>query len=157
MNRFTTTTLHCTLTILFLLTVATGCGRKADPRPPEAFVPAPVRFLSAMGTVDAVTVSWFAPEKDASGEPIESLNGFRVEKAAVDAGEVQDFENVAEIPLDSETIDPGRTYSYHDTAVRPGRTYEYAIIPISAEGDAGMVGNRIRVTFVGQSSVVELR
>lgn len=133
-----------------------ACGRKGDPKPPEVLAPSPVRFLTAVGGVDGITLSWFPPETDASGSSLYDLTHFLVEKGEVAPGSATDFEELKEIATSAESPSAMK-HTFLDTDVKPGKIYDYRITAHNDRGGQGLPPHILRVTFVGQSSVIEAR
>lgn len=150
---------------MILLVAVIGCGRKGNPEPPEAFAPKPVRFLSAKPSVNGVLLTWQAPLETADGDELLDLAGYVVRRSVYEKDKSADFEDVAELevaplpPVDDAAATPAknenREISYLDTSVRPGERYDYLVLPINSDGVEGEPLNFIRITFVGESSVVE--
>ncbi len=153
------------VSLLVLLLALSACGKKARPEPPEASAPEPVRFLLAKADVDAVILTWRAPEKDASGDSLEDLAGYVVKRSDYEKDERPDFEEIAEVeaPLDlSDEAPKGEReaakkveYVYRDTEVEAGKTYEYVVLPINDSDVEGGAAAILRVTFIGTASVIE--
>lgn len=138
-----------------------SCGKKAPPRPPEALAPSPVKFLTASATVDGVTLFWQSPSTTASGDPLEDLHGFVIERSEHEKGEEPDFDTLVELAL-PETSEPSKEgteaskrFSYKDTSVKAGKSYEYSVVGVNEDGVEGAALSTIRVTFIGESSVIE--
>lgn len=143
------------LLIMFAFSLV-ACGRKGEPRPPEVLAPSPVRFLTAAGEIDGITLSWFAPTTDASGDGLVDLTHFLVEKGESKPGEPTDFEFLKKIEVVGEPAE-NQQYSFIDADVQPGKIYDYRVTANNNRGGQGLPPHILRVTFVGQSSVVEAR
>ena len=145
----------CLVVALLLI----SCGRKGSPKPPEEFAPSPVKYLSARGTVNSVVLTWESPVTDASGEDLEDLAGFVVKRNIYDEEEDPDFDEIAEIEvrLSEEAVEqPQSQYSFSDGAVEAGQVYDYMVLPVNEDGVDGVAGTVLRVTFIGESSRVEV-
>lgn len=153
--------LHALLFFVSLSVLLAACGKKGPPRPPEAIAPDPIEFFEARGTVDGVQLRWQAPQRDASGEPLTDLAGFVVQRNRYSKERSPDFEEIALIevrPEDGEEQAPSRkpvSYAYEDSDVQPGSQYEYMVLPINDDGVEGRPASVLRVTFIGEASVVE--
>jgi hypothetical protein len=162
------------LLILLPLLLFVGCGKKSSPRPPEAYAPSSVKFLTADGELDAVVLHWQAPDTDASDHTLLDLAGFTVRRSEYVKDESPDFEDLTDVPVaekkdaQATAASPEQTtptakgekkqplqYSYSDTTVRPGKQYEYVVIPFNEDGVEGDPVSRLRVTFLGESSYFE--
>lgn len=86
------------VTILSILALnLSGCGRKANPEPPENHAPEPIKYLTATGQVDGVLLTWGSPEQTAAGERLYDLIGFRVKRSPYEKDEKPDFEPVGDV------------------------------------------------------------
>ncbi|MCB0322209.1 MAG: hypothetical protein KDD69_01515 [Bdellovibrionales bacterium] len=157
-KRFRASSVAFACGVLALAVALQACGKKAGPRPPEALAPAPVQFLAAKGAVDAVVLSWQPPKETASGEDLVDLAGYVVKRSAYSKDEEADFEDIAEVPV--PTVEPGavpqsRGIAFRDDTVQPGKAYEYAVVGVNESGVEGGSTSVVRVTFIGESSVIE--
>lgn len=159
-----------TILCVLVLGLAVNCGKKGDPKPPEETAPSAVKYLVARASVESVVLEWYAPTSDASGDPLINLVGFVVRRSIYEKGESPDFERIAEITYNpSESVskqqppeptgqvdkDVGEMFSYEDRQVEPGKKYEYIVLPVNEEGVEGEAAQIIRVTFTGESSLIE--
>ncbi len=144
------------------LTIA--CGKKTNPRAPEALAPSSVKFLTARTSVNSVDLRWEAPSTDASGDKLIDLTGFVVKRALVLPDEDPDFDIIAELPLRAnevaKTATPAETsaakaYSFSDTNVKAGEKYQYLVLGVNEDDVEGEASSSVRVTFIGESSVIE--
>lgn len=153
-----------------------GCGRKSGPRPPEDTAPREVQYFIARGTVSGVSLSWYAPTKDASGDRLIDLEGFIVERSIYHQDESPDFEEIADVPakspeeegLEEEAAQgdvvlekrqaasqQAKEYTFEDTLVQAGEHYEYVVYPYNEDGVWGRPSVTLRGRFLGESSVFE--
>ncbi len=61
------------VTLISLILLTTGCGRKGDPVRPEIPKPNPLRNVSASVTDDAIVLSWNAPDVYNTGKPLDVM------------------------------------------------------------------------------------
>jgi len=144
------------LLLLVLSSLAVACGKKSNPRPPEEIAPAAVIALSAKAEVSAVVLSWQAPLETASGDTLEDLNDFVIERSPVVEDESPDYEELGEV-LSAEPSQPGPVpvvYNFRDETVEVGKVYEYRVLPRNLDGLAGAATRALRVTFLGESSII---
>lgn len=149
------------LCLCLCVLVCVGCGRKGRPRPPEEIAPGEVLYFTAMGTLEGVQLSWQAPVTDARGEPLLNLAGFVVKKRSiVDKGE-SDFEDIAEMSAkaSANVMSQGAKsddskYGFLDRDVAPGKRYEYVVHAVDENGAKGRFSPIMRVTYIGESSIV---
>ncbi len=160
--------------ILALSLGLTACGKKNNPKPPEDIAPNVVQVYTAIPQADGIILTWQSPDTDVQGAELRDLASFTVSKNVYSRDAIPDFEEIAEIPVEIERSQlpageaavgafsnalPGgflkRSYAYKDKAVQPGKKYEYTVTPVNQDGVKGVRSNILRVTFLGQSSLVE--
>jgi hypothetical protein len=88
-----------------------------------------------------------------------------VKRSVYDKEERPDFEDIATVdaPLDLTADVPNAEkeavkkveYVYRDTDVEAGKTYEYVVLPINDSDVEGGAAAVLRVTFIGNASVIE--
>lgn len=165
-------------TMVFALVVLAilGCGKKANPKPPEESAPAQVRNLNVIVEEAAIVLTWDAPESDSLGDPLSDLGKLLVNRAEVEKGERGAVETIAEIDPPLAVLDrlkadsreggirggsepaAGATepqFSFRDEKVVAGGKYDYVIVPTDSAGVLGLPSKTIRVTFIGKTSIVE--
>ncbi len=149
--------------LALLLAAAAGCGRMGPPRPPEDFAPAALAAFEVRGTVSGVVLRWNAPEQTAAGDPLEDLKGFSVQRSLHTAGESPDYTEIIFVDYSGglEAAEgeerPDKLFEYSDTLVEPGKSYDYLVVPVNTHGVEGEIPGRARVTFIGQSSIIEMQ
>lgn len=147
--------------IIALVSLVSACGRRSDPKPPEVTAPKPVRFLTAKGDVNAVSLSWQAPEENAHGDPLIDLAGFVIHRAEFDEDKTPRYKKIGEVEIErnAETDAPNYTaktiFNFRDTNVTPGVRYQYLIAPINDDDVEGEAPQIVRVLFAGESSTIE--
>ncbi len=139
-----------------------SCGRKENPRPPEETAPSSVQFLTVVSEVDAIVLRWEAPTTNAKGDPLIDLAGFAVKRRELEKDEEVSFELLKRVMLpqfkkdDPKAAEPKMTkFAYRDEEVQPGKRYEYIVVPINESRVEGVSSTLIRVTFIGETSVIE--
>ncbi|MCB0346309.1 MAG: hypothetical protein KDD66_14415 [Bdellovibrionales bacterium] len=150
--------------IVLLLAGALACGRMGPPRPPEDFAPAALKAFEVRGTVGGVVLRWNAPESTAAGDPLEDLLGFSVKRSSFEVGESPDYDELVFVEFNSEepaaepeNVKTAKLFEYNDKAVEPGKVYDYLVVPVNERGVEGEIPGKARVTFIGQSSIIELQ
>ena len=142
-----------------VLTAAVGCGRKGRPKPPEATAPTPVTNLTAEASVGSITLNWIAPTTNASGDSLDNLERFIVLRSIVTKGRRPEPEEIGVVVVNAGDAEAaagskGR-YRFKDPAVKVGQRYEYVVLPVNDSGVEGVADRGLRVSFAGESSVVE--
>ncbi len=120
--------------ILSLVLLATACGKKLDPLPPEAVLPGPVKEFRLGQEGEGLLLAWQFPTENQLGQPLTQLSGFILERcettgAAPVQGCLVDFVRIADIELDyprAGVVKDGAV-SYHDKNLVPGRRYYYRV------------------------------
>ena len=93
--------------------------------------------------------------KQERGELVD-LAGFIVWRSLAVEGEYPDFEQLADIPfapVETEGPAPQR-YQHLDRDVNPGDKYDYYVTAYNTDEREGMPSPLLRVTYIGESSVV---
>lgn len=176
--------INCLFCLFMLLAFQLGCGKKSYPKPPEDSAPAAVRFLQISPTVDSIVLKWQAPLEKANGGELKDLAGFIIERSDYQKGEIPDFKQISELRLQTEeelskTTDKEKKtekdeegsgklfsvkkqapktveeYNYIDSNVQIGKQYEYFVVPFNENGIEGPIASILRVTFTGESSLIE--
>jgi hypothetical protein len=150
-------------TLLVSLCLSIGCGRKAAPSAPEVRAPRAVVDLDVKGVLEGVYFSWKAPSKNAKGEKLFDLVSFELKRRIVDtASGSKRFDSVASIELGEQDllrISKGETvdteFTFLDRNVEAGAQYDYILVPVNDSGVEGVSDSLVRVSFVGESSVIE--
>ncbi len=122
------------LFLLTLLILTAACGKKMEPIPPEAVLPAPVREFRLAQEGEGLLLSWLFPTENQLGQPLTQLSGFSLERCEMKGvapvqGCLMDFVRIADIELDyprEGVVKDGAVY-YHDKNLIPGRRYYYRV------------------------------
>ena len=77
-----------------------------------------------------------------------------MKRRIVAAEEETDFETVAEIDYEYSD-EPQEQFLYKDIDIEPGKKYDYMVMPLNSNDVFGQPAGVLRVTFIGESSVVE--
>ncbi len=157
-------------TLLFIVVLLGGCGRKGPPKPPEDFAPLPVKNLNVQASVDGVNLTWEAPlpDPDMKEEDLVPLAGFIFQRSEFSREGSSDFEVLQELkvklsdqPIAQAAVQAAgqppvqAIYKVTDTKVLPGRIYDYQVLTFNSEGGKGEPGQSVRVTFLGENSRIE--
>lgn len=117
---------------LVALCVATACGVKGRPQPPELVQPEAPTALVAASMVDGVRLSWRRPTRYSGGKHMRDLGGFEIERATGADG--VDFARAGTVVLDDQTrFRQERAMQWTDTSVTPGTTYRYRVIAYTTD------------------------
>lgn len=136
------TRLEYICTLLLLLSLLSGCGRKGALMPPEALVPAAVQDFKVQQSGDEFRLTWSAPAKEKGGRPLRDLSGFRIFKRIL-AGDGTDCSSCPDawtLFAGVDAADPGEKGSSGATFIRydkssPGdRSSQYRLLAVSKSG-----------------------
>lgn len=164
---------------VLLVSLIVGCGRYGNPLPPEMFTPQAVKDLEAKASLTGIELSWMAPSNNMKGDTLESIDGYFVwrRKQVTQAGEVEDFEQVATLEdnhlqiqqqLQEEARAKGKIarrvkvkdelklFNWLDKDVEAGTTYYYRVIPFNQGDTEGEINKEVRVKFRGDTSEIQL-
>ena len=121
------------LTVLILLPLLYGCGRKTPLVPPQKLVPVAINDLHYTLDEKGVTLKWSYPAKMENGDKLQAVESFEVFRAAVPEDEFCqgcpiEFEEPVEIdggrlPTSGEL----KTASYTEGYLQSGFHYFYAL------------------------------
>lgn len=178
MNRLITRT----LAVLVASISCVACGRMLPPLAPEDLAPRQVTDLRVTPLAAGVQFTWIAPENDFRGEPLRSLDGYRIErKVIMDPSEVVDesisYEAVALVPdryfvaleqSKKELLEKGRParkasvaqaekeHEFIDASLMEGERYLYRIVPVNQGGEVGEKGSFVDIEFAGLQSAITI-
>lgn len=176
MQRFMNKTL-----LLFATFIVCACGRYAKPFTPEALAPRDVVTLQARATADAIVFNWKAPDSDARGKELKSMDGYNIYRKLIvkpmdiTSDDEQEFELLNSVP-DTHVLELKRLrdeakakglpshrvkvddalmhFEYVDKNLSPGQSYLYKIVPVNQDGVNGVIKNMVRVVYRGQDSQI---
>jgi hypothetical protein len=108
------------------LLVAAGCGRKADPRPPEFVIPRSPEPVVVENVPDGIKLTWHRPRTYVDGTRLDDLGSFRVLRAC-DAE--TEFRLIAQIPVtDRDRFRKIPSFLLVDHDVSLGSTCRYRVV-----------------------------
>lgn len=171
--------------ILAVIVVAVSyvaCGRMLPPFAPEDLAPRQVTDLRVTPLATGIQFNWIAPESDFRGEPLRSLDGYRIERKIIeDPSEVVDesitYETIALVPdsyfaaltqSKKDLLEKGRParkasvaqeqkkHEFIDTSLTENKRYLYRIVPVNQGGEIGEVGSFVDIEFAGLQSTVSI-
>ncbi|MBW1992347.1 MAG: fibronectin type III domain-containing protein [Deltaproteobacteria bacterium] len=122
------------LTLILFFCFLVACGKKMEPLPPEAVLPAAVKEFRLVQEGEGLLLSWRFPRENQLGQPLAQLSGFYVERCelkgvAPATGCLLDFVQIADIDLEypRQAVIKGETVYYLDRDLLPGRRYYYRV------------------------------
>ena len=141
--------------IILLSLLLMSCGKKSQPKPPEERAPAAVRSARIEPGSKNLKLIWQGPVETASGDEIMYLESFQILRREIRKDSSRSYIEIADINI-PEDADPNKEYVYDDKDIELGKVYDYLIIPVNDEGIEGLPASSLRVSFLGDGSVVEL-
>jgi hypothetical protein len=132
------------LTGLFvLLILATGCGKKGDPIPPQMKLPATIADLSVVSVKEGILLAWSLPE------PLRPIGSFKLLRSETLEGNEACPECPQEYrPFKTVVVNDNRLrregegkFSYVDGDVIAGRYYSYRLATCDPNGFCGSESN----------------
>lgn len=139
---------------LLILLVLCGCGRKAMPLPPGAYIPPPVNDLQASLAEDQVVLNWTLADGEKAVD--RGLDYFRIFRSSRDLRDAEascpdcprSFTTIARVRVDDLTIsESGALAGQYTATVPPGFHYTYYVRGYSSGGVAGPPSNHAEVTL----------
>jgi len=119
------------VTLAALVALATACGRKTDPRPPELVAPRSVGELTLTTQADGIALRWSRPTQYVDGSAMEDLGGFAVQRSRYNSP----FVEIARVPVtDRGRFQKAKRFDYVDRDLLPGATYHYRIVAFTTDG-----------------------
>jgi len=110
----------------FLLLVS--CGKKTNPRPPEAVRPKPPEKVEVALHFWGAELTFKIPHQKIDGHPLPKLKSFQILRLGESLeGPEARFEKRIEIPICEEGFERLKYFVYHDRDLRSGTLYVYVI------------------------------
>lgn len=131
----------------FLAVVIYGCGKKADPVPPETATRKAVSDLKGMITEGGITLRWSIPE------PGIDVAGFKIYRSElkIDGNDCpgcpREYSIIADIPCrNGKLVREGeKKLSYLDTDVKIGYLYSYKVATCTSSGYCSSPSNAAEI------------
>ncbi|MFP3983549.1 MAG: fibronectin type III domain-containing protein [Desulfurivibrionaceae bacterium] len=116
---------------LLVLVPLLSCGRKTEPIPPQAAIPAPIKDLSYRFSGEEVVLEWTYPRYSIDDQKIEKVRRFVLHKSDQAA---RDYcpgcpDTVTSLKeIEPSSTRPGRSMEFRDSHLVPGHHYSYQVI-----------------------------
>jgi hypothetical protein len=124
-------------------TLATGCGVKSPPVPPQQAVPERIVGLDAISEKNGVLLSWERPERTAGGGKMRDLGRFEVDRAE----NTGPFHALTEIPVtDQDRFQQQRKFTYLDAGTEIGHHYRYQVFSSTLDSYRSEPSNEAEIT-----------
>jgi hypothetical protein len=125
------------------IAMASGCGSKSRPIPPEFTHPDRINDLAAKPDPKGIRLTWSRPMKYSGGATLRDLAGFRLLRAEG----AESLTDLAELPVtDQERFQKVRRFAYIDTTAQMGHNYRYVMIAETADGYQSDPSNMVAQT-----------
>jgi len=132
------------LSLLLILALLWGCGKKMRPFSPDTALPGPVREFRLAQEGNSLVLSWLLPRENLLGQPLTQMQGCRVFRAEVKGVQPappppSEYALAAEIDLAYPKVGEvqGEQVVYRDLALLPDRRYYYRVAAYDQEGYLG--------------------
>jgi hypothetical protein len=119
-----------------------GCGKKGDPIPSRASLPAAIADLSAASSAEGIVLRWSIPA------PPDGIGSFRILRSDMEAAKAcpgcpQDHRTLVQLSKADGRLqrDGENGVRYFDADVRAGRFYSYRVAGCNPRGDCGEASN----------------
>ena len=138
------------LLALFLVAMATACGKKGDLRAPELAAPKPINNLSARPAPDGVTLTWNRPTEYIDGKEIKDLASFvifrkEIAPSCLDCPVPYRQLRIVNVE-DREKFVKQKQYRYDDQEVRANAVYRYRVSAQLFDGSLSAPSNEVEIT-----------
>jgi len=119
-----------------LCLMASGCGKKTLPVPPQTMVPRAITDLQAILDEKGTTLVWSTPERNENGSLLQDATGFEISRAVVP---VESYCDTCPIPFGPPMQVPGAQgagarQSYSETLLRANHRYFYKVRTVASWG-----------------------
>lgn len=142
--------LHYSAFLLIFLPLL-SCGRKTDPIPPQAAIPAPIEDLSYRFSGEEVVLEWTYPRYSIDDRKIENVRRFVLHKSEQAAqGYCPDCpDTVTSLKkIKPSSTRPGGSMEYRDSHLVPGHHYSYQVISHRGWNIVSPPSNRVSFWWV---------
>src|SRR5918999_2426752 len=133
-----------------LALLASGCGKKGEPRAPELAMPQPIKNLTAKPDRSGIVLTWSRPTEYIDGKPLTDLTGFVIFRK--DLSPTCPDCPVPYRPLtpvnveDREKFVRQKQYRFIDENAQAQMTYRYRVSSQLKDGSLSVPSNEVEVT-----------
>ena len=133
-----------------MVLLASGCGKKADPRAPELATPQPIKNLTAKPDRNGIVLTWRRPTEYVDGKPLTDLTGFVIFRK--DLSPTCPDCPVPYRPLtnvnveDREKFVQQKQYRFIDDSAQPKMMYRYRVSSQLKDGSLSEPSNEVEAT-----------
>jgi hypothetical protein len=132
--------------VLFL----SGCGKRGDPRAPEAATPRVIENLRATPVPSGVALTWSRPTEYADGSALKDLVGFAIFRKDISPTCVDcpaPYRPLTTVDIeDRERFVRQKQYRYVDEETQPMMTYRYRVSSQLRDGSLSEPSNEVEIT-----------
>ena len=131
--------------------LASGCGKKGDPRAPELAVPQTIRDLKAEAQDKGIALSWGRPTQYVDGKALRDLAAFVIFRKDISKGcpdcPVPYRERVKVSVEDQQKFIQKKRFAFTDRELTPQTTYRYRVFSQLPDGSLSNPSNEVEVTW----------
>ncbi|MPZ77357.1 MAG: hypothetical protein GEU77_12625 [Deltaproteobacteria bacterium] len=137
--------LGCVIALL-----ATGCGKKGEPRAPELAMPQTIKNLTAKADPAGVVLTWRRPTEYVDGKDITDLTGFVIFRKDLSPTCPEcpvPYRPLATVNVeDREKFVKQKQYRFIDENVQPQSIYRYRVSSQLKDGSLSEPSNEVEIT-----------
>ena len=133
--------------VVLLLVVLAACGRKTRPVAPETVQPDRPGVLVAASTADGVRLTWRRPEKYTSGQRMNDLGSFVIDRSPGEGADLH-FTRVGRLDLDDRLRFRKETrMEWVDGQAVAGERYLYRVVAVTLDGYRSAPAGPVAIQF----------
>lgn len=137
------------LVAVALALLASGCGKKADPRAPELAAPERITNLRAQPAGNGISLTWGRPDRYVDGRELKDLASFvifRKELAQSCLDCPVPYRQLTTVSVeDRDKFNKQRQYRFVDANVQAKTVYRYRVASQLTDGTLGEPSNEIEI------------
>ena len=130
--------------------LATGCGKKGEPRAPELATPQTIKNLTAKPDPAGVALTWRRPTEYVDGKELTDLTGFVIFRKDLSPACPEcpvPYRPLATVNVeDREKFVKQKQYRFIDENVQPQSIYRYRVSSQLRDGSLSEPSNEVEIT-----------
>src|ERR687895_901186 len=133
-----------------LALLASGCGKKGEPRAPELAMPQPIKNLTAKPDRSGIVLTWRRPTEYVDGKPLTDLTGFVIFRKDLSPScpdcPVPYRPLTTVMVEDREKFVKQKQYRFVDEQVQGQTVYRYRIASQLTDGSLSQPSNEVEIS-----------